>query len=144
MDITCDGSKSTTSVNCVEADLWVTNVLICHILELVFRCDLLDVGDDWEYHEGIGLEDIDIVFQGTGLHYWCWQWHFIFRCSQWGSGKNRGSPGWWSRSLLKLCLREKATQTSPASQLLWPSKKVSPVLLRLMNINLREFLWNTR
>lgn len=47
MHITNDGSKSTTSVNCVEADLLVTNVLICHILEFVFRCDLLDVDDDW-------------------------------------------------------------------------------------------------
>lgn len=47
MYITCDGCEAITSVNCVEADLWVTNILICHILELVFRCDLLDVDDDW-------------------------------------------------------------------------------------------------
>lgn len=66
--ITCDGSGSTTSMNCVEADLWVTNVLICHILELVFRCDLLDVGDDlknrsWRYSfQGTGLQMLLVTF----------------------------------------------------------------------------------
>lgn len=67
--------------------------------------------------------DHDHVFQSF-LCQMCRRWHFIFQCLQWGSRKNLRSPGWWLHSLPRRCQRERPIQTSPASQLLWPSKRV--------------------
>lgn len=58
---------------------------------------------------------------------------------QLGSRKNLRSQEWWLHSLSRRCQRERAIQTSPASQLLWPSKRVCFIAKKkkILNINIQ-------